>query len=80
MYAFCARHRFQTWPSGANFVLARVGARAAALTAALKERGIFIRDKTGDAGCDGCIRVTTGVVADTQKCLGAMEEFLCDVR
>jgi histidinol-phosphate aminotransferase len=80
MYAFCARHGFETWESGANFVLARVGSRAAALTAALKARGIFIRDKTGDPGCDGCIRVTTGVVTDTERCVEAMEDFLCDAR
>jgi histidinol-phosphate aminotransferase len=80
MYEFCARHGFQTWPSGANFVLARVGPQAAALTAALKGRGIFIRDKTGDPGCDGCIRVTTGLVADTETCLNAIEEFLCGAR
>jgi histidinol-phosphate aminotransferase len=77
MYEFCGRHGFETWRSGGNFVLARVGPRSAALAAALKARGIFIRDKTGDPGCDGCIRVTTGVVADTERCLEAMEEFLC---
>ena len=80
MYEFCARHGFETWQSGANFVLARVGAQSAAITAALKMRGIFIRDKTGDPGCDGCIRVTTGVVADTERCLNAMEDFLCGAR
>lgn len=80
MYEFCAKHGFETWQSGANFVLARVGSQSAALTAALKARGIFIRDKTGDPGCDGCIRVTTGVVADTERCLSAMEDFLCGVR
>ena len=80
MYEFCARHGFETWQSGANFVLARVGAQSAAITAALKVRGIFIRDKTGDPGCDGCIRVTTGVVADTERCLDAMEDFLCGAR
>jgi histidinol-phosphate aminotransferase len=80
MYEFCARYGFETWQSGGNFVLARVGPESAALTAALKTRGIFIRDKTGDPGCDGCIRVTTGVVADTERCLEAMEDFLCGAR
>lgn len=80
MYAFTTRHGFQTWPSGANFVLARVGAQSASLVAFLAARGIFIRDKTGDPGCDGCIRVTTGVVTDTERCLDAMEEFLCGAR
>lgn len=79
-YAFCRRHGFTYWESGANFVLARVGPHAAALTAALRARGIQIRDKSADPGCDGCIRVTTGVVEATDAALAAMEEYLCDAR
>jgi histidinol-phosphate aminotransferase len=77
-YAFCTKHGFTYWPSGANFVLARVGDRAAALVAHLAARGIHIRDKSADPGCEGCVRVTTGVLAHTGQCLTAMEEFLCD--
>lgn len=79
-YAFCERHEFPYWPSGANFVLARVGPLAAPLVQRLASRGIHIRDKSGDPGCDGCIRVTTGILAHTEQCLAAMEEFLCDAR
>ena len=50
------------------------------LTSFLQSRGIYIRNKTGDYGCDGCIRVTTGVVDHTERCLAAMEEFLCGAR
>jgi hypothetical protein len=39
-YRFCDRKGFQYWPSGANFVLARVGEQAAGLTAYLERRGI----------------------------------------
>ena len=38
--------------------------------------GIHIRDKSADPGCAGCIRVTTGVVEHTRRCLDAMEEML----
>ena len=76
-YAFCRRHGFPFWESGANFVLARVGVHAAAIVAALRDRGILIRDKSADPGCHGCIRVTTGRVADTDRAIAAMEEFLC---
>jgi histidinol-phosphate aminotransferase len=79
-YAFCERHQFTYWPSGANFVLARVGAQAGSLVRSLAARGIHIRDKSADPGCDGCIRVTTGILAHTAECLAAMEEFLCDAR
>ena len=79
-YRFCERRGFAYWPSGANFVLARVGPIAGALVRDLAARGIHIRDKSGDPGCDGCIRVTTGVLADTERCIAAMEEILCDAR
>jgi len=79
-YQFCDRQGIQYWPSGANFVLARVGEVAPELTSFLQSRGIYIRNKTGDYGCDGCIRVTTGVVGHTERCLAAMEEFLCGAR
>lgn len=79
-YGFCRRHGFDFWESGANFVLARVGPDAAALTDHLRTRGIYIRNKSADPGCDGCIRVTTGVVAHTEQAIEAMEEFLCGAR
>jgi histidinol-phosphate aminotransferase len=79
-YRFCDRRGFQYWPSGANFVLARVGAQAAGLTTYLEGRGIYIRNKSRDYGCDGCIRVTTGVVEHTERCLAAIEDYLCGAR
>ena len=75
-YAFCRRHGFHYWESGANFVLARVGALAAPLVEHLRAQGIHIRDKSADPGCDGCIRVTTGTIADTERAIAAMEEYL----
>jgi histidinol-phosphate aminotransferase len=79
-YAFCRRHGFTWWPSAANFVLARVGADATGVTAALRARGIYIRDKSGDPHCPGCIRVTTGIVDATDAAIAAMEEYLCAAR
>ena len=53
---------------------------AAAMTRYLQTKDIYIRNKTGDYGCDGCIRVTTGVVEHTERCLSAMEDYLCGER
>jgi histidinol-phosphate aminotransferase len=39
-----------------------------------------VRDKSGDPGCEGCIRITTGVVEHTRACLAALEEVLCAAR
>jgi len=76
-YAFCRKYSIEYWESGANFVLARVGDRATALTDALRGRGIYIRDKSADPHCRGCIRVTTGTVEATEAAVAAMEEYLC---
>ena len=48
MYDFCARHGFENWQSGANFVLARVGSQAAALTAALRALDVGLRSVERD--------------------------------
>ncbi len=77
VYAFCTRIGLTFWESGANFVLVRIGSRSAAVAGALAERGIFVRDRSRDAGCEGCIRITTGIVEHTTRCLAALEEILC---
>ena len=76
-YAFCRTHGFEYWESSANFVLARVGEHATALTDALRTKGIYVRDKSADPNCRGCIRVTTGTVEATEAVVAAMEEYLC---
>lgn len=76
-YQFCRGHGFPYWESGANFVLARVGAHATPMTAALLARGILIRDKSADPNCAGCIRMTTGTIEATETAIAAMEEYLC---
>jgi histidinol-phosphate aminotransferase len=80
VYAMCDRLGLTFWPSEANFVLIRVGDGARALVKALAERRIFIRDRSNQPGCEGCVRVTTGVMAHTQQCIDAMEEILCGAR
>ena len=64
-------------PSDANFVLVRAGDRRQALLDGLEARNIYIRDRDRQPGCQGCVRVTTGLVAHTRACIEAMEEILC---
>ena len=78
--AACARLSIETWPSTANFILARVGPRAGDIVRALGERGVRVRDRSGEAGCEGCIRITAGLVDDTERAIAAFEEVLCAAR
>jgi histidinol-phosphate aminotransferase len=80
LYDACERFGWRYWPSAANFVLIRVGERAGALVDALGARGIHVRDRSRQPGCEGCIRVTAGVVAHTRACIDAMEAFQCEAR
>jgi histidinol-phosphate aminotransferase len=77
VYACCDRLGLPCWRSEANFVLVRVGDGARDLVRQLAERRIFIRDRTTQPGCAGCVRITTGVVEHTERCIAAMEEILC---
>ncbi|HEY8549932.1 MAG TPA: histidinol-phosphate transaminase [Vicinamibacterales bacterium] len=80
IYEMCGRLGLEYWPSEANFVLVRIGPQAGAVVEALRARRIFVRDRSSQPGCDGCIRITAGVVAHTEECLAALEEVLCAVR
>jgi len=79
VYAVCDRLGLGYWPSEANFVLVRVGDRASAIVEALRRRRIFVRDRSGEPGCAGCIRITAGVLAHTEQALAALEDVLCAV-
>ena len=78
--AMCARLDLPTWPSSGNFVLIRVGMRAPAIVAALAASGIRIRDRSTEVGCEGCIRVTAGLVDQTDRVIPALEEAICAAR
>jgi histidinol-phosphate aminotransferase len=77
LYAACDRWGLPYVRSEANFVLVRAGDRRRALLDGLQARNIYIRDRHTQPGCEGCVRVTTGLVAHTRACIDAMEEILC---
>ena len=79
VYAVCDRLGLGYWPSEANFVLVRVGDRATAIVEALRQRRIFVRDRSSEPGCAGCIRITAGILAHTEQALAALEDILCAV-
>lgn len=68
-------HRIQFWPSEANFVLARVGA-AATFVEEMRRRGILVRDRCSDHGCEGCVRITLGPREHADRLISALEETL----
>lgn len=49
------------FPSEANFVLMRIGPKHKELVAAMRRRGVLLRDRSADPGCEGYVRITIGV-------------------
>lgn len=66
------------WPSEANFVLARVG-QAPTFVEGMRRRGILVRDRSSDHGCEGCVRITLGPREHTDRLLAALQETLEEV-
>lgn len=80
VYAACDRLGLTYWTSAANFVLVRIGPDAPAVVQAAAERGIYLRDRSKEPGCSGCVRITAGVVAHTRRGIEVLEEVLCAAR
>jgi histidinol-phosphate aminotransferase len=64
------------WPSHANFVLVRIGPSHAEFVRALRDRGILVRDRHSDPGCEGCVRLTVGSDEHTQTLIGVLREVV----
>jgi histidinol-phosphate aminotransferase len=67
------------WPSQANFVLVNIGARHRAFVQAMRARGVLVRDRSADPGCDGCVRITLGTLEQTEQGIAALEESLAEI-
>ncbi len=68
----------QYWPSHANFVLARVGA-AREFVEQMRRRGILVRDRSPDYGCEGCVRITLGSREHADRLLAALQETVQEI-
>jgi histidinol-phosphate aminotransferase len=64
------------WPSRANFVLMRMGEANAGFVQAMRDRGILVRDRSRDPGCEGCVRITLGSLEQTDRLLAVLREVL----
>jgi histidinol-phosphate aminotransferase len=69
-----ARRGIPVVRAGANFVLARFGGEHAALVSALRARGVLVRDRSGDRGLEGCVRITAGGAGEVERFFAALDE------
>jgi histidinol-phosphate aminotransferase len=76
---FLERLGIRLWPSHANFVLFKVGERHHDFVSAMRQRGILVRDRSADPGCEGCVRITIGTSEQMDQALPAMEQVLAEI-
>ena len=70
----------RTWPSAANFVLMDIGPRHKDLCTRMRERGVLLRDRSADPGCDGYVRITVGVEEHVTRGIEALRAALAEMK
>lgn len=74
-----ACHGIPYWISQANFVLTRIGPLHREFVAGMRQRGILVRDRSNDPGCEGCVRITIGTVQHTERLLLTLPDVLKEI-
>lgn len=67
------------WPSDANFLLVRIGERHREFVEHMRQRGILVRDRSCDSGCDGCVRITLGTREHTDQLIVILKEVCAEL-
>jgi len=62
------------WPSRANFVLTYLGNKCKPFIRDMRTRGILVRDRSSDHGCQDCVRITVGTRRHNQQMLTSLRE------
>lgn len=68
------------WPSRANFVLVRIGGKHTEFVQGLRTRGILVRDRNSDPGCEGCVRLTVGSDEHARTLVAALRHVVEELR
>ncbi len=79
IFAALRELRVRTWPSAANFVLMDIGPKHKEICAAMRRRGILLRDRSADPGCEGYVRITIGVEDHVTRAIAALGESLAEI-
>jgi histidinol-phosphate aminotransferase len=67
------------FPSHANFVLMNIGSKHKELMTAMRARGVLLRDRSADPGCEGFVRITIGLEEHVGRGLAALRSSLEEI-
>jgi histidinol-phosphate aminotransferase len=68
--------KLRRWPSRANFILVEIGALHAKFVRLMSARGVLVRDRSSDPGCDGRVRITIGTREQMRQAAVALNEAI----
>ncbi|MGA7155906.1 MAG: histidinol-phosphate transaminase [Acidobacteriaceae bacterium] len=80
VFAALAEMGVRTWPSAANFVLMDIGAKHKEFCDVMRRRGVLLRDRSTDPGCEGYVRITIGVEEHVTRGIAALRESLAEIK
>jgi histidinol-phosphate aminotransferase len=67
------------WPSRANFVLMHLDEHCKEFISAMRARGILVRDRSSDPGCQDCVRITVGIREHNQRLVTSLRQVFSDI-
>lgn len=76
IYEELKKLKIKTYPTAANFIIAKFPNRAKEIEQKLKERGILVRDRSNDPLLKDCLRIGIGTVKQTKELVNALKEIL----
>jgi histidinol-phosphate aminotransferase len=79
LYAALDELGVRHWKSAANFVLMDIGPRHKELVTAMRSRGVLLRDRSADPGCDGYVRITIGIEDQVTRGIAALRASLAEI-
>ena len=80
VFAALEQLHVRTWPSAANFVLMDIGPRHKQFCAAMRDRGVLLRDRSSDPGCEGYVRITIGPEEHVTRGIEALRATLAQMQ
>jgi histidinol-phosphate aminotransferase len=61
-------------------VLVRVGGLHEEFVRTMRVRGILVRDRNSDPGCEGCVRLTVGSSEHTRTLIDALRDVVEELK
>ncbi len=80
VFAALEQLQVRTWPSAANFVLLDIGPRHKEFCAAMRDKGVLLRDRSSDPGCEGYVRITIGPEEHVTRGIEALRATLTEMQ